>query len=131
MRGDVEVVFVLTMGGLFFGLGFIFIFGQIYLALFKMKEIINCLSNSQGVLLRKSIMKNGGVFGVYFMLISVAAFLTFPSRAISSGELSEKDYINFPRGLLTLIKILYGAAFVGGGAALVLFVVGRYMGWVN
>jgi len=104
--------------------------GQVYLACFQMKTIIGSLSNSRGVLLRKSVMKSG-VFGVYFMLISVGAFFMFPSKSIKCGDLDENDYLNFPRWLLNLMKFLYVVGLGGGLAMFVLFFGGKYMGWIE
>ncbi|UVL40950.1 hypothetical protein LOY55_02185 [Pseudomonas sp. B21-040] len=130
MTDDDEVLFVLVTGGMFFGLGFIFIVGQLYLACFQLKKIIGCLSNSRGVLLRKPLMDDG-VFGVFFMLICIGAFFMFPSKSIRCGNLDENDYLSFPRGLLSCIKFLYAAGVGGGVAMFVLFFGGKYMGWIE
>lgn len=130
MTNDDEVWFVLIFGGLFIGLGFIFIVGQIYLYFFKMEIILSLLNNSCGVLVRKSFVKTG-LFGVYFLLVTIGFYFLFPNRAIERGELDRQDYMKFPRGLLNLIRILYGAALVGAVAMLVLFFGGKYMGWIN
>ncbi|WP_419712355.1 hypothetical protein [Pseudomonas sp. NFX224] len=103
MTNDDEVWFVLTFGGLFFGLGFISIFGQGFLYFFKMQEILNLLRNSPGILERKPFLELG-VFGAYLMFTCVGAFLTLPSWAIKGGGLDKEDYLNFPRGLLRLIR---------------------------
>lgn len=103
MIDDDEVWFVLTFGGLFFGLGFIFIVGQVHLAIFRVEKILSSLSNFHGVLVRKSFM-SGGLFGVYFMLVCIGSYLVLPSRAIKGGALDEDDYLKFPRGLLRLIR---------------------------
>jgi hypothetical protein len=130
MTDDDEVWFVLTFGGLFFGLGFIFIVGQVYLAFFRVEKILSLLSNSHGVSMRKSFRK-GGVFGVHFMLVCIGSYLLLPSRSIKSGALDEDDYVNFPRGLLRLIRFFYISALGGGIAMLVLFFGGEYMGWLK
>lgn len=128
MRDEHEVIFALVVGGLFFALGLIFIFGLVYLAIFKMDVILKSLRNSPGVEARKPFMKMG-VFGVYFMLLSVGAYLVFSRRSIRCGELSESDYRNFPRGLLRFIRFLNGAAYGSALMMAVLYVVGKYMGW--
>ncbi|WP_139208395.1 MULTISPECIES: hypothetical protein [unclassified Pseudomonas] len=130
MRDPNEVAFVLIAGGLFFLLGFIFIFGLIYLALFKMDVILTALRNSPGIEIRKPFMKMG-IYGVYFMLISVGAYLTFPGRSIRGGELSEEDYRNFPRGLLRFIRFLNGVSYAGAFVLAVFYIVDKYMGWLK
>lgn len=130
MTDDDKVWFVLTFGGLFFGLGFIFVVGQFYLAVFRMEKIFSSLSNSHGVVMRKSLM-GGGVFGVYFMLVCIGSYLLLPLRSIKCGALDEGDYLNFPRGLLGLIRFFYISALGGGIAMLVLFFGGKYMGWLK
>jgi hypothetical protein len=129
MTNDDETFFVLTFGGLSFGLGLIFIFGQLYLACFRMREILSSLSNSRGVLVRQSFAR-GGLLDAYFVLINVGAYLLLPSKAIKGGALDETDYLRFPRGLLRLIRLFYGAALGALLAALILYFGGRYMGWI-
>lgn len=130
MTNDDEVWFVLTFGGLFFGLGFISIFAHVYLYFFQMQKIIGFLSNSHGVLARKSFL-NGGLFGIHFILTGVGSFLVFPSWAIKCGALDEEDYLSFPRGLLGMIRFFYIAA-LGSGLAMIVFLVGcKYMGWIE
>jgi len=130
MTNDDEVWFVLTFGGLFFGLIFISVVGHIYLYFFKLKEILSFLSNSQGVLVRKSFL-DGGLFGAYFVLVCVGSYLLLPSLAIKGGALDEEDYLNFPRGLLRAIRFFYVAALGGGVAMLVVLIGCKYMGWIE
>ncbi|MBV6824349.1 hypothetical protein [Pseudomonas sp. PD9R] len=130
MTNDDEVWFVLTFGGMFFGLGFISIFGQVYLCFFKMQEILSLLRNSFGILERKPFLERG-VFGSYLMLTCVGAFLTLPSWAIKGGGLDKEDYLNFPLGLLTLIRFFYVAALGSGAAMLVMLIGCKYMGWID
>ncbi|WP_149087555.1 hypothetical protein [Pseudomonas prosekii] len=130
MTNDHEVWFVLTFGDLFFGLGFISIFGHVYLYFFQMQKIMGFLSNSQGVLARKSFL-SGGLAGIYFVLIGVGSFLVFPSWAIKSGALDKEDYLSFPRGLLGMIRFFYIAS-LGSGVSMIVFLIGRkYMGWIE
>lgn len=130
MTNDDEIWFVLTVGGLFFGLGFISIVGYIYLCFFQMKKVIGSLSNSHGVLVRKSFF-NGGFFAIYFLLTCVGSFLVFPSWAIKGGALDEKDYLNFPRDLLGMIRFFYIASLGSGVAMIVLLIGCKYMGWIE
>lgn len=130
MTDDDEVWFVLTFGCLFFGLGFISIIGQVYLYLFQMQKILGSLSHSQGVLARKPFL-SGGLFGVYFVLISISSFLLLPSWAIKGGALDEEDYLNFPRGLLRTVRFFY-SALLGSGVAMIVLLIGcQYMGWID
>lgn len=130
MRDPHEVAFVLVVGGLIFLLGFIFMFGLIYLALFKMETILKSLRNSRGIEVRKPFMKTG-VYGVYFMMIAVVTYLGFSRRSIQIGDLNEEDYRNFPRGLLRVVKFLNGVAYVGVFLVIVYFSVSKYMGWLK
>lgn len=129
MTNDDEVWFVLTFGGTFFGLAFISIVGQVYLALFRMEAIFNLLRNSQGVLVRKPL--SGGIFGAYFILACIGSYLLLPSSAIKGGALDKDDFLNFPLGLLRLIRFIYATA-LGSVAAMCLFLlVAKYMGWIE
>lgn len=130
VTNDDEIWFVLTFGGLFLGLGFISIVGHVYLYFFQMQKIIGFLSNSHGVLVRKSFL-NSDFFGVYFLLTCVGSFLVFPSWAIKGGALDEKDYLSFSRGLLVMIRFFYIAS-LGSGVAMIIFLIGcKYMGWIE
>ncbi|MFY0731608.1 hypothetical protein [Pseudomonas sp. NFX15] len=130
MTNNDEAWFVLTFGGLFFGLGFISIFGQLYLYFFKIPEILCVLKNSQGVLARKFFL-SGGMPGAYFFFACVGAYLILPSKSIKGGALDEDDYLNFPRGLLHLIRFIYISALGGGIAMLVLLIGCKYLGWIE
>lgn len=130
MTNDDEVWFVLTFGGLFFGLIFISIVGQACLYFFKKQKILSFLSNSQGILLRRSFLE-GGLFGAYFALACVGSYLLLPSLVIKGGALDEEDYLNFPRGLLRAIRFFYVAALGGGVAMLVVLIGCKYMGWIE
>ncbi|MGW8464375.1 hypothetical protein [Pseudomonas sp. CLCA07] len=129
MTNDDEVWFVLTFGGLFFLLSLVSIAGHFYLGLFRMKTILHSLSNSSGVLVRMPF--SDGLYGTYFMLVCIGSYLLLPSKAIKCGELDEGDYLNFPRGLLRLIRFFYVTALGGGVAMLVLLFGGKYMGWIE
>jgi hypothetical protein len=129
MTNDEEVFFVLTFGGVFFGLAFISVVGQVYLALFRKEAIFRFLSNSQGVLVRKPL--NGGVLGAYFMLACIGSYLLMPSRAIKGGALDESDFLSFPKGLLRLIRYVYLSAFGSFVVMVVFLLVANFMGWLE
>lgn len=130
MIKDDEVWFVLIFGGLFFGLSFISVVGQVYLYFFQMRKILSCLSSSRGVLMRKSSLSRG-LFGAYLMFVCVGSYLVLPSWAIRGGSLDESDYLNFPCGLLCAIRFFYLAA-LGGGIAMIILLIGcKYMGWIE
>jgi len=130
MTNDDEVWFVLTFGGLFLGLSFISIVGHVYLYFFQMQKIMGCLSNSRGILVHR-LSLGSGLFGAYFTLICVGSFFVLPSWAIRSGTLDKEDYLNFPRGVLLMIRVFYTAALGGGAAMLTLLVGCKYMGWIE
>jgi hypothetical protein len=130
MTNDDEVWFVLTFGGLFFWLGFISVIGHLYLYFFKLERILSLLSNSHGVLVRRFFL-DSGLTGAYFMFACVGCYLLLPSLAIKGGALDKDDYLNFPRGLLNLIRFLYLSALGGLVAMLVLLIVCKYMGWID
>ena len=129
MTGDDEVWFVLAFGGLFFGMAFISVLGNIYLHFFQMQKIGKFLGRSRGVLLHGS-SSSGGIFGSYLVLTCVGSFLVFPSWAIKSGSLNQEDYLNFPLGLLRVIRFFYISS-LGSAIALIVLLVGcEYMGWI-
>ena len=129
MTSDDEVWFVLTFGGLFFGMALISVLGNVYLHFFQMQKIGGFLSRSRGMLVYSSSSR-GGVFGSYLVLTCVGSFLVFPSWAIKSGSLSQEDYVDFPRGLLRVIRFFYMAS-LGSAMALIILLIGcKYMGWM-
>lgn len=124
-----EIWFVLTFGGVFFGLAFISVVGQVYLALFRKEAIFRFLSNSQGVLVRKPL--SGGGLGAYFILACIGSYLLMPSRAIKGGALDESDLLSFPKGLLRLIRFVYLSAFGSFVVMVVFLLVANFMGWLE
>ena len=130
MRSDAEVIYFIFGGGAFFGLGFLYIGVQLYLAYFRMDEILAGFKRSRGVELRRSIMGRDP-FTRFFMLISVGAMLTFHKRSIKGGDLDSEDYKHFPRSLHRMIKLSYMSALFGGALLFVLWAIGKYMGWLK
>ena len=49
MRSDAQIIYFLFGGGVLFAIGFLFIGTQLYLAYFRMNEILDGLSRSRGV----------------------------------------------------------------------------------
>jgi len=124
-----ETWFVLTFGGMFFGLAFISVVGQAYLALFRKEAIFRFLSNSQGVLVRKPLSAGG--LGAYFMLACIGSYLLMPSRAIKGGALDAGDLLNFPSTLLCLIRFVYLSAFGSFVTMIIFLLVASFMGWIE
>lgn len=113
MRTESETAFLLVGGGVFFLLGFFLLGAQLYLSYFRMGEILSSLARSRGVVGRRSIV-GGDPFTRFFMLVSIAALLTFPQRAIKLAELNQDDYLEFSPRLLRLIKWFYCLSLVEG-----------------
>ena len=113
-----------------FAIGFLFIGTQLYLAYFRMNEILDGLSRSRGVQLRRSMMSKDP-FSRFFMLISVSAMLSFYNRSIKGGDLDLEDYTHFPRGLRQIITLSYLTALFAGLLLFTLWGVGKYMGWLK
>ena len=109
---------------------FLFIGTQLYLAYFRMNEILDGLSRSRGVQLRRSMMGKDP-FSRFFMLISVSAMLSFYNRSIKGGDLDLEDYTHFPRGLRQIITLSYLTALFAGLLLFTLWGVGKYMGWLK
>lgn len=130
MRSDAETFYFLVGGGIFFCMGFLFIGTQLYLAYFRMDEILENLSRSRGVELRRSIMGRDP-FSRFFMLISIAGMLTFHKRSRKGGDLDLGDYENFPRQLGGLIRMSYISALFNGVFLCIIVVIGKCMGWLK
>ncbi|UWF49321.1 hypothetical protein NYP20_29235 [Pseudomonas sp. N3-W] len=88
---DIFFIFVIAN----FALAFLFISTQLYFSYFRMNEILNFLSNSRGVGLRRPIMGRDPLTR-FFMLISVGSMLTFYKRSLKGGDLDSEDYKKFP-----------------------------------
>ncbi len=96
---DPYVWVVLTLVGLFlvnFSL-------MLYLAYFRMKEVLGHLSNSPAVM-HRSLRSDRGILGRLSLLGYVSMMLTFPHRAINKGLLDAEDYEQFPRHLKLIVK---------------------------
>jgi hypothetical protein len=130
MRSDAQIIYFLFGGGVLFAIGFLFIGTQLYLAYFRMNEILDGLSRSRGVQLRRSMMGKDP-FSRFFMLISVSAMLSFYNRSIKGGDLDLEDYTHFPRGLRQIITLSYLTALFAGLLLFTLWGVGKYMGWLK
>lgn len=129
MRSDAEVVFAVCLGGLFL-LMLIITIVFLFFSYFRMSEILEGLSNSEFLRLRKSFMGSDPVSRM-FIVISVASVLAFHSRALKSGGLDSSDYKNFPADLKRQIKVTYWLCLIVGGMLFVVVGFGKWMGWVK
>lgn len=129
MRSEVETNFILISGLCLLSIGLIFICSQIYLGYFRIRQILQLLSRSRGVMQRK-LLTGKDPFSRFVILVSVGAFLTFPDRAIKTGNLDKQDLLGFPIGLYKVIRGLYVLALFGATLLLLVTLVGEISGWM-
>jgi hypothetical protein len=90
---------VLTLVGLFL----VNLALMLYLAYFRMKEVMGYLSNSPAVMYR-SLRPDWGLLSRLSLLGYVSMMLTIPHHAINKGLLDAEDYEQFPRHLKLIVK---------------------------
>jgi len=103
---------------------------QLYLAYFELENIFYALRNSYGVELRRSLF-NRGLLSKMFVVENVAMMLVFYKKSINGGDLSQQDYDSFPPVLKLKLISIYTISVFLGVMMLVLFLLGKYMGWLK
>lgn len=123
-----DIFFILVIFNLVSGCGVLV--AQLYLAYFELENIFSALRNSHGVELRRSLFA-GGILSRMFVVGNIAMMLVFYERSIRSGDLSRQDYDSFPPALKLNLMAIYIVSVFLGVMMLVLFLLGKYIGWIN
>ena len=113
-----------------FGVLIVWLGVGLYMAYTETDEMLERLKNSPAIMNRASF-KNAGPAGRLFLMGSVIGVIAWPGMYIRDGGASVEDVTNFPLRLKRKLMIWYR---VGGGlfvVFLLLWCVGKYMGWVN
>lgn len=123
-----DIYFMFAIFNIASGIGVLFV--QLYLVFFELENIFAALPNSYGAELRKPFL-NGGVFSKIFVVGNIAMMLCFHKRSIKGGDLSQYDYDNFPSKIKFQLQAMHLVSLFLGVMMLVLFALGKYMGWLK
>lgn len=129
MRTQSETVFLL--GGLvliFMILIVLVVF--LYIAYFRMDEIVANLSKSPAVMYRKTSLGWDPVSRL-LLIYCVSAILIFPRQSLKSGDLDLQDYERFPVRLKSMIKMCGYLMLSLALVSLVVVIIGKYMSWLK
>ncbi|MGE8069482.1 hypothetical protein [Pseudomonas sp. NPDC089569] len=126
VRSQSEVIF------LFAGLGlmlfvFLTLVVLLYVAYFRMSEMLRHLSNSPVAMVRRDVMGWDPIVR-YFAIVRIAAVLVFSRKSLENGELDLQDYLSFPVSLMKIIKLSFGVMLILSVIVMGYVLVGRYMG---
>ncbi|WP_439863414.1 hypothetical protein [Pseudomonas antarctica] len=127
MISSSEIVFLVCSLGLFM-LGVFVVGVWIYMAFFKISEMVGCLGRSLVVQNRRAFL-SAGVIGKLYLVSGISGVLIFPKKSIKKGELDPEDYRQFPKNLRLWIVCSTSAAvaisLVGLGMAMAI----KFLGW--
>ncbi|WP_166366371.1 hypothetical protein [Pseudomonas akapageensis] len=129
MRSGTELVF-LWCGLALIAATFLLMGWLLYMAYFKMDEMLKHLSRSSAIKLRKP-MVDGRPMGRLLMLNAIAMMLAFPKKFLADGGLHPEDHKSFPRNLRLRILIPSNAMIVFAMLFMTLWGVGKYMDWIK
>lgn len=123
-----DVYFVFVIVNLALGCGVLVV--QLYLAYFELENIFAALRNSYGIALRKPLVTRG-VLSRMFVVGNIAMMLVFHKKSIRGGDLNQQDYDSFSPALKFKLMSIYTISVFLGVMLFVLFLLGKYMGWID
>lgn len=126
MRSGLEM-FLLVFGLALVILSLLLLIVAIYIAYFRVNEIIESLDSSSFVRANRYYLTKGP-FGRLLFISCVSAVLTFPRRHLARGELNAQDYSRFPKKLMVLIKFLNYSVWALSALFLIMWVAGNGIG---
>ncbi|MDZ5432419.1 hypothetical protein T3H00_07050 [Pseudomonas fluorescens] len=127
MFGARNIFFVIALIVIVLGVGLFFV--QLYFSYFKLDRVFEVLRNSYGAQIRKPMLGRDPMSRL-FLSTNFGIMLVYYKRSIINGELDVADYRNFPSSLLLFIKFMHFSAVFLGGVMVLLFVVGKSIGWL-
>ncbi len=110
MRSRAEVVFAFA-GIVLIMCMLIVLMVLLYVAYFRMSEILGCLRNSPAAIIRKEMLGYDPI-GRYLAIINIAAILVFPGRSVRNGDLDLHDYLSFPTRLKNIVCVPFLAMLI-------------------
>ena len=123
-----DVYFVFVIFDLLLGLALLF--AQLYFSHFKLDMLVGLLSNSYGVKIRHPFMTMG-FGGKMFLTMNLSWMLFRHKVSIRNGELDPQDYENIPSALRVYSQGMHLFGFVMGVLMIILFIVGKFSGWLK
>jgi len=123
-----DVFFVIAIIDI--GLGIVLFFLQLHFSYFKLDGLFEFLRHSYGIQIRQHLLRKG-IASRMFLTMNLGWMLFRYKRSIKNGELDSRDYEGVPSGMRIYIQGIHLVALVLGVVMVVLFVIGKYMGWLK
>lgn len=122
-----NMIFGYLCGVVILGL-FVWIGVALHMAYTKMDELLELLKNCSAIMARVPL-RHGGPWGKLLLIGGISGIVTFPSFYLKRGELSANDLNHFPAPLKRKFALIQWSAIGLLSFALVLWIVGRVVGW--
>ncbi|NVZ20177.1 hypothetical protein [Pseudomonas costantinii] len=129
MKGEFYAFYMWCWLGVFMFIFLTFLV-QVYFSYSKVNEILECLGNSNVVLVRKCLLGRG-FFSRSFFVLTIAGMLVFPETHIKDGGFTREEFEGVPYRLKFQLKALVYVLFFLVGVCIALWGVGKYMGWLD
>ncbi|MBF6036094.1 hypothetical protein H8F23_22825 [Pseudomonas sp. P155] len=111
-------------------MGIVLFFLQLHFSYLKFDRLFEFFRHSCGIQIRQHFLKKG-IASRMFLTMNLGWMIFRYKRSISNGELDSRDYEAVPSGLRIYIQGMHLSALVLGVVMVVLFVIGKYMGWLK
>lgn len=108
--------------------GCIWILIALHLAYTKMDELLDLLKNSPAIRARASL-RTSGPWGNILLIGEISGALTFPGFYLKKGGVSADDLKHFPVTLKRKLILIHWGAIGTLSFALVLWIIGKVVGW--
>lgn len=94
----------------------------------KIDIILKHLKNCSAILV-KAPLRHGGPWGKLLLIGGISGIITFPGFCLKRGELSTEDLNNFPAPLKRKLAILQWSIIGLLSFSLLLWIIGKIVGW--
>ena len=109
---------------------FVWIGIALRIAYTKMDLMLESLKNSS-IVNAFSLLRQGGPWGKLLLVGSISGVVTFPAFYIRRGRASADDLSTFPERLKFHLVMLQWAGIAILSLGLLLFLVGKFIGWLK
>lgn len=116
------------LGGVVILGAFVWIGIALQMAYTKMDELLDLLKNCPAIMARAPL-RHGGPWGKLLLIGGISGIVTFPGFYLKRGELSADDLNHFPAPLRRKFALMQWSVIGLLCVALVLWIVGKVVGW--
>ena len=103
---------------------------QVYFSYYKINEILKCLGETKVVVSRREILGAGFLSRTFFIL-TIAGMFVFSEVHIREGGFTRAEFEQVPSRLKFQLEVLVYSLFFLVGFCIVLWLVGKYCGWLK